>query len=102
MVLLLQSRSFCRLDLLFGLKAIYTAALKAQFPNGIDPTNQTFKLVSNMVAGQQPLSLAICSFLNIKQIFASFNKPKGNVDTERIIRTIKENLIWPRDWTTTI
>ena len=40
------------------------------------------------------------SVLNIKQIFTSYNNPKGNADTERVIRTIKEDLIWPRDWQT--
>jgi transposase InsO family protein len=24
--------------------------------------------------------------------------PKGNADTERVIRTLKEYLIWPYDW----
>jgi len=24
--------------------------------------------------------------------------PKGNADTEQMIRTLKEDLIWPHDW----
>lgn len=24
--------------------------------------------------------------------------PKGNADTERVIRTLKEDLVWPYDW----
>ncbi len=30
----------------------------------------------------------------IQQILTSFNNPKGNADTERFMRTIKEELIW--------
>ncbi|MDD5013601.1 MAG: integrase core domain-containing protein [Atribacterota bacterium] len=39
-----------------------------------------------------------CSTLGIKQIFTSWSNPKGNADTERVIRTLKEDLIWPYDW----
>jgi len=38
--------------------------------------------------------------MEIKQIFASYNNPKGNADTERVIRTIKEDLIWPNEFCT--
>jgi len=40
-----------------------------------------------------------CSNLDIKQIFTSYNNPQGNADTERMIRTIKEELLWLREWT---
>ena len=36
--------------------------------------------------------------LGIKQIFTSFNNPKGNADTERMMRTMKEALIWSNDF----
>jgi len=39
-----------------------------------------------------------CSALEIKQIFTCYNNPKGNADTERVIRTIKEDLIWIKEW----
>lgn len=39
-----------------------------------------------------------CSVLEIKQIFTCYNNPKGNADTERVIRTIKEDLIWINEW----
>jgi transposase InsO family protein len=29
---------------------------------------------------------------------ASYNNPKGNADTERVMRTIKEDLVWPNDF----
>jgi len=32
--------------------------------------------------------------LGVEQIFTSYDNPKGNADTERVIRTIKEELIW--------
>jgi transposase InsO family protein len=53
--------------------------------------------------GSQPTSvgfMAACNVLQIKQIFASYNNPKGNADTERVIRTIKEDLVWPNDFQT--
>lgn len=31
--------------------------------------------------------------LGIKQIFTSFNNPKGNADTQRMVRTMKEELV---------
>jgi len=51
--------------------------------------------------GCQPTSLSYmqaCSTLEIKQIFTSWSNPKGNADTERMIRTLKEDLVWPYDW----
>ena len=77
-------------------------ALQQQFPDGIrDGHEQTLMLVSDN--GSQPTSvgfMAACNVLQIKQIFASYNNPKGNADTERVIRTIKEDLIWPNDFET--
>ena len=39
-----------------------------------------------------------CSILDIQQIFTTWNNPKGNADTERVMRTIKEDIVWPYDW----
>ena len=41
-----------------------------------------------------------CSELKIKQIFTTWNNPKGNADTERFFRTLKEDLVWTQDWHT--
>jgi len=60
--------------------------------------NENLFLVSDN--GCQPTSLSYmqaCSTLGIKQIFTSWSDPKGNADTERVIRTLKENLLWPYD-----
>ncbi len=51
--------------------------------------------------GCQPTSLAFmraCRTLGIKQAFTSYGNPKGNADTERSIRTLKEELLWLREW----
>lgn len=76
-----------------------SGAINRQFPQGIREEGQ-LKLVSDN--GCQPTSvsfMAACRALEVKQIFTRYNNPKGNADTERVIRTIKEDLIWPREWT---
>ena len=37
-------------------------------------------------------------YLGLRKIFTSFNYPKDNADTERLMQTIKENLVWPYEW----
>lgn len=57
------------------------------------------KLVSDN--GSQPTSRSFikdCKALGIEQIFTSYNNPKGNADTERVIRTLKEEIIWINEW----
>lgn len=74
-------------------------ALNQQFPDGILSKPHQLKLVSDN--GCQPTStsfMEFCGSLGIGQIFTTYSNPKGNADTERLIRTIKEDLIWPRDW----
>lgn len=39
-----------------------------------------------------------CSLLGIKQIFTTWSNPKGNSDTERLMRAIKEDIVWPHEW----
>jgi putative transposase len=51
--------------------------------------------------GSQPTSISfmkVCSNLEVQQVFTSYNNPKGNADTERMIRTMKEELLWLREW----
>ncbi len=75
-------------------------AVQKRFSQGIkDSLTSTLYLVSDN--GCQPTSLSYmqaCSTLGIKQIFTSWSNPKGNADTERVIRTLKEDLVWPYDW----
>jgi putative transposase len=53
--------------------------------NGCQPTSTTF--------------MQACAALEIHQAFTSYNNPKGNADTERVIRTLKEECLWLQDWT---
>jgi transposase InsO family protein len=79
------------------------AACNKQFPDGVLSKQQELYLVSDN--GSQPTSkkyMQVCSALEIKQIFASYNNPKGNADTERVIRTIKEDFIWIREFSSPI
>ena len=51
--------------------------------------------------GSQPTSVAFmkaCREMGIKQAFTSYSNPKGNADTERVFRTMKEELLWLREW----
>ncbi len=57
------------------------------------------KLVSDN--GCQPTStyfMEAASSMGIEQIFTSYNNPKGNADTERVFRTLKEEIIWTREY----
>ena len=52
--------------------------------------------------GCQPTSLAFmqaCVRLEIHQAFTTYNNLKGNADTERFMRTLKEECLWLREWT---
>lgn len=73
-------------------------ALNKQFPQGVREQKH-LRLVSDH--GSQPTSTSFikaCGLLGITQIFTSYNNPKGNADTERVLRTIKEDLVWPNEW----
>jgi hypothetical protein len=39
------------------------------------------------------------AILGIEQIFTSYDNPKGNAETERMMRTIKEEVIWLHEFT---
>ena len=80
------------------LDALNNAANK-RFPGGIKSYGANLQLITDN--GCQPTSeqfMRSCSSLGIKQIFTSFNNPKGNADTERLMRTIKEDLVWIYEW----
>jgi putative transposase len=76
-------------------------AVNMQFPYGA--RDHGLYLMSDN--GCQPTSVSFiksCSDLGIKQAFTSYNNPKGNADTERFFRTMKEELLWLREWTNPI
>ena len=71
--------------------------IQAHFPEGV--REQGLSLMSDN--GCQPTGKAFvseCATLGITQAFTSYNNPKGNADTERTMRTIKEELFWLHEW----
>jgi len=80
------------------LTALNLAVLR-QFPDGIRQQGTTCLVSDN---GSQPRLREVYesgTIVGIKQIFASYDNPEGNADTERVIRTLKEDLVWPEEWT---
>jgi putative transposase len=72
-------------------------AVNRQSPNGV--RGQELPLMSDN--GCQPTSTAFmqaCSNLGIQQAFTRYNNPKGNADTERVMRTLKEECLWLKEW----
>lgn len=68
-------------------------AIAGEFPEGV--RDKGLKPISDN--GSQPTSTSFVrdtATLKIEQIFTSYDNPKGNADTERVMRTIKEEVIW--------
>lgn len=68
-------------------------AVEKEFPDGV--RDKGLKLISDN--GSQPTAVSFMrdmATLGIEQIFTSYDNPKGNADTERMMRTIKEEVIW--------
>ncbi len=68
-------------------------AINREFPEGV--RDKGLKLISDN--GSQPTGTSFMrdmATLGIEQIFTSYDNPKGNADTERMMRTIKEEIIW--------
>jgi transposase InsO family protein len=73
-------------------------AVNRQLPEGV--RDKSLSLMSDN--GCQPTSTALmqaCGPLGIQQAFTSSNNPKGNADTERVRRTLKEECLWLTEWT---
>jgi transposase InsO family protein len=82
------------------LRALHKA-INTEFEQGVRGTG--LKLISDN--GSQPTSRAFIkemAQLDITQIFTSYNNPKGNADTERVMRTIKEEVIWLNEFSSLI
>lgn len=76
-------------------------AVQRQFPQGV--SGQGLSLMAEN--GCQPTAVAFmqaCRAMGITQAFTSYNNPKGNADTERMMRTMKEVLVWIREWTSPV
>jgi putative transposase len=73
-------------------------AVNHQFPDGV--RGHDVGLMSDN--GCQPTAVAFmqaCQTLGIQQAFTSYNNPKGNADTERMMHTLKEECLWLQEWT---
>ena len=70
-------------------------AVHQQFPRGIRSYQHNLCLMSDN--GCQPTSHSFkenCKTLGINLVFTSYCNPKGNADTERFMRTMKEECLW--------
>jgi putative transposase len=73
-------------------------AVKHQLPEGAQ--DQGLSLMRDN--GCQPTSrpfMRACGALGIQQAFTSDHNPKGHADTERMMRTLKEECLWLQEWT---
>ena len=73
-------------------------AVHRQFPRGV--RGQRLRLMRDN--GCQPTSAAFmqaCSTLGMQHTFTSDHNPKGHADTERMLRTLKEECLWRHAWT---
>ncbi|MGA1195604.1 MAG: IS3 family transposase [Candidatus Latescibacterota bacterium] len=78
-------------------EAALDQALQLEFPTGV--RGKHLKLISDN--GSQPTSVKFIenmALLDIEQIFTSYNNPKGNAETERMMRTIKEEVLWLQEF----
>jgi transposase InsO family protein len=76
-------------------------AVNDRFPNGIRESLKDREIFLISDNGCQPTSqrfMMNCSLIGLKQIFTTWSNPKGNSDTERVMRTLKEDLVWTCDW----
>jgi len=72
--------------------------INRQFPSGV--RGHDLHLMADN--GCQPTAMSFmkaCRDMGVKQAFTSYNNPKGNADTERFMRTLKEELVWINEWT---
>ena len=79
-------------------KQVLEQAVNAEFPDGV--RGKGLNLISDN--GTQPTAttfLEATVTLGIQQLFTTYNNPKGNADTERMMRTIKEEVLWLQEFT---
>lgn len=77
-------------------------AVNMQFPNDID-RKAPYLPVPSIVSdnGCQPMSKAYADYeraLGLEHVFTCDCNPKGNADSKRVIRTVKEDLLWINDY----
>jgi len=79
-------------------------AVNLQYPDGLDPDEQ-YQFIPRIVSdnGCQPTSRTFGEYerkLGLEHVFTSYDNPKGDADTERVIRTLKEDLLWLNEYKT--
>ena len=77
------------------------ATVQQQFPNGAK--DHGLSLIADN--GCQPTAIAFmqaCQAMSITQAFTSYNNLKGNADTKWLMRTLKEELVWIREWKSSV
>jgi transposase InsO family protein len=73
-------------------KEALDTAIQREFPKGVRKSG--LKLISDNESKPTATSfMRDMATLGIEQIFTSYNNPKGNAETERVMRTAKE-IIW--------
>lgn len=76
-------------------QAALDMAIHRQYPFGIKRYQHNLCIMSDN--GCQPTSRSFkdnCKLLGINLVFTSYCNPKGNAETERFIRTMKEECLW--------
>ena len=70
--------------------------MQANFLDGVRKHN--LNLVSNnssqLTNTRKYKTYEKCSILEINHVLTGYNNPKGNADTERMIKTMKEECLW--------
>lgn len=93
--------------LLGGFRIVAVGALNEVIPlgpgfsisRGAIALEQVCFLMRFSMTGRTRFSvMQACRSMDIHQAFISYNNPKGNADTERMMRTIKEELVWLKEW----
>jgi len=78
--------------------AALNKAVNRQFPEGARGAGLNL-MPDN---GCQPTSVSFmkaCRAMGVYQAFTSYSNPKGNANTERFMRTLKEELVWINEFT---
>jgi len=70
-------------------------AVNNRFPYGIRESVKEQLFLGGQSTSQR--FMMNYSLLGLKQIFTTWSNPKGNSDTERVMRIIKEDIVWPYD-----
>ncbi len=80
---------------------LWVKALEQAVSAGCPLGSRTYGLSLMSDNGSQPTSAryeGVVEMLGITHVTTSYNNPKGNADTERFMRTFKEEVVWPNEF----